>query len=70
MFDRSLMKTLAVFEMAALSLLLAQVWFLALANGGRVTIAIDAYGEAGLEFVLWLVLTPVLVLGLHYYVVD
>lgn len=64
---------LALFEMAALSVILVNLWFMALRNGGRVTLHVDLFGEMRVEYVLWLVLTPVLTLGLHYalgYVLD
>ena len=70
---RRLLALIALFEMAALSVVLANLWFLALRNGGRVTIHVDLFGEMWAEYLLWLVLTPVLVLGLHYalgYVLD
>ena len=70
MLDRSLVKTLFVFEAAALSLLMMHLWFAAYTSGGSLTITVDRYGEARLEYVLWLVLTPILVLGLHYVVAD
>jgi hypothetical protein len=68
--DRSLIKTLALFEATALSLLVIMMWFAAFANDGTVTLYIDRFGEAGVEYLMWLVLTPILVLGLHYYMVD
>lgn len=70
---RRLVALLALFEMAALSVVLANLWFLAFRNGGRVTLHIDLFGEMWIEYVLWLLLTPVLVLGFHYalgYVFD
>lgn len=70
MVSRSLIKTLAVFEMAGLSLVLILLWFAALGNGGSVTVTIAQFDEAYVEFVLWLLLTPVLALGLHYYLVE
>ena len=42
------------------------IWYLARLNGQSITLRINAYGEMWVEYVLWLVLTPVLVLGLHY----
>lgn len=66
MSHRRLVALLALFEMATLSIVTANVWFFAFRNGGRVTVHVDLFGEMWVEYVLWLVLTPVLVLGLHY----
>jgi len=63
---KRLISLIAVFEAFALSVFMINIWYLALLNGQSITLRIDAYGEMWVEYVLWLVLTPVLVLGLHY----
>jgi uncharacterized membrane protein len=63
---KRLVTVIAVFEAFSLAVVLINVWFVAMLNGGSMRIAIDAYGEMWLEYVLWLVLTPVLVVGFYY----
>jgi len=57
---------IAIFEAFGLSLFMFNLWYLAFLNGSSVTIQINSYGEMWVEYVLWLILTPILVLGLHY----
>lgn len=63
---KRLIAIVAVFEAFGLAFLALNLWFFASVQGGSVTVAVDAFGERWAEYVLWLVLTPVLVLGLHY----
>jgi len=63
---RQLLSLIAVFEAFALSLFMLNVWYLAFINGQSITLYIGRFEEVWVEYVLWLVLTPVLVLGLHY----
>jgi len=63
---KRLITVIAVFEAFSLSIVLMNVWFVAMLNGGTMRLSIDAYGEMWAEYVLWLVLTPVLLLGLYY----
>lgn len=67
---RRLIAVLAIFEAFALSLCMMNLWYLAFLNGGTVTISINSYGEMWPEYLLWLVVTPILVLGLHYAVEE
>jgi hypothetical protein len=69
-FDRSLIKTLAVAELVGFSIITFLIWWAAYLNNNRVVITINDFGEAPVELVLWLVSTPILVLGLHYIVID
>lgn len=63
---KRLVTVIAVFEAFSLAVVFINVWFVAMLNGGSMRLAIDAYGEMWLEYVLWLVLTPVLVVGFYY----
>lgn len=63
---KRLVAVAALFEAFSLSILFINGWFVAMLNGGSVTVSIDAFGEMWFEYVLWLVLTPVLLLGFHY----
>lgn len=63
---KRLVTVIAVFEAFSLAIIFINVWFVAMLNGGTMRIAIDAYGEMWFEYVLWLVLTPVLVVGFYY----
>lgn len=67
---KRLLAIVALFEAFSLAVLLINGWFVAMLNGGSVTVSIDAFGEMWVEYVLWLVLTPVLLLGLHYAVEE
>ncbi|MFC7133611.1 MULTISPECIES: hypothetical protein [Salinibaculum] len=67
---RELIKRLALFEAFSLALLSINIWFLAYANGGTLRLAINTYDEMWLEYALWLILTPILVLGAHYILED
>lgn len=58
---------LAVVEAFFFSYLLWAFWMHAYINGGTLTIAVDYFGEAVPELVLWFLWTPVSVLGLSYY---
>ncbi len=63
---KRLVTVIAVFEAFSLAVVFLNVWFVAMLNGGSVWLAVDAYGEMWLEYVLWLVLTPILVVGFYY----
>ncbi|WP_436932805.1 hypothetical protein [Halosimplex halobium] len=63
---RRLIATISTFVTFALSLLVITVWFLAAATDGGLTLTVNSYGERWVEYLLWLVLTPTLVLGMHY----
>lgn len=67
---RQLIKILAVFEAFALAFTFINIWFLAFLNGGKLTIHLNLYSEVWAEYVLWLLLTPLLVLGSHYIIQD
>jgi hypothetical protein len=53
--------------MFALSVILHFVWMQAFLNGGRVTIAIDMYGEMWVEYALWVVVAAVVSVGFAQY---
>jgi bacteriorhodopsin len=63
---KRLLAVVSVFEAFALATFARNRWFLASPQGGSVTFTVDAFGERWAAYLLWLVLTPVLVLGLHY----
>lgn len=67
---KRLLMIIAIFEAFSLSFLVLNLWFLAFLNGDSVSIQINAFGEMWPEYLLWLVLTPILVLGLHYTVEE
>jgi hypothetical protein len=70
MVPRGLIKTLAFVFAWQATMLLALLWFGARAHGGSLTIMIDEFGEAEIEYLLWVVLTPFLTLGLYYFVEE
>lgn len=63
---KRLLAVISVFEAFSLALLALNIWFFVSLQGGSVTLSVDAFDERWAEYVLWLVLTPILVLGLHY----
>ena len=60
-------EVLGIFSMFALSVFAYLVWWLAFQGGGRVTVDVNVVGEMWLEFLLWLVLTPLITLSMYYY---
>ncbi|MFC6864195.1 hypothetical protein ACFQGE_12105 [Halomicroarcula sp. GCM10025817] len=63
---KRLLAIIAIFEAFSLSFFMLNLWYFAFINGESVSIQINAFGEMWGEYLLWLILTPVLVLGLHY----
>ena len=70
MSARAFVEILAIFLMFGLSVLVFQLWWLAFAGGGEVTIAIDTFGEMWFEYALWFVLAPIITLGFYFYLTD
>lgn len=70
MISRDDIEVLAIAWMFGFSLLIYLVWVLAYLNDGTVTVVIDMFGEMPLEFALWLIVIPVLAVGLHNYLED
>lgn len=46
------------------------IWWLAYLNGGTIQIDVARYGEARFELMLWTPITPIITLGLYYYLRD
>ncbi|WP_135806343.1 hypothetical protein [Halorussus marinus] len=65
---KDVVEILGIFSMFGLSVFAYLAWWLAFHNGGTVRIDVTAFGELWLEYLLWLVVTPLITLGLYYYV--
>lgn len=65
--DRRVVQDLAILWTFGLSVLLCAVWWTAAFQGGTTTVHVDAYGEMFLEFLVWLVVSPVIAVGLGEY---
>lgn len=64
---KRVIETVGYFLAVTLSLVFGHVFLIAITSGGSVTIAVDQFGEMYPEFVLWLVMTPLIMLGLAYH---
>lgn len=67
---RQTISHLAVFSAFGLAILFIHSWFVAFAGGGRAVIALNMFHEMWIELLLWLVWTPLMGLGLHYYLAE
>lgn len=65
--SRAFVRDLAVIWAFGLALLSFLIWLGAFAHGGRITVRINDYGEMWPELAMWIVVLPVLAVGLHYY---
>lgn len=67
---RTFIKVLGIVWAVALALILTNAWFLAMLNGGSVTIYIDLFNEMWPEYVMWFIVWPVITLALYYFIED
>lgn len=65
-----LIKLFAILFTAGHTLLLAMAWFLAYFNNDTTIIYINNYGEKYPELALWIVATPIVLIGLAFIVQD
>lgn len=64
---KEFIEILGIFLMFGLSVVTYLVWWLAFREGGAVSIRVDLIGEMWVEYVLWIVITPLITLSLYYY---
>ena len=64
---KELIEVLGIFSMFALSVVVYLVWWLAFREGGQLRLSIDLFGEMWVEYLLWIVVTPVITLAMYYY---
>jgi uncharacterized membrane protein len=64
---REAIEILGIFSMFAMSVVVYLLWWLAFREGGQLRVRIDAFGEMWVEYVLWVVVTPIITLALYYY---
>jgi len=64
---RQFIELLAILWMFGLVTVLNAIWWFAFFDDGTTTVHIDLYGEMWPEFFAWMIVTAVLVVGLHNY---
>lgn len=67
---RKFIKVLGVVWAAAIALIMTNMWFLALMNGGMVEIYINLFNEMWPEYIMWFIVWPVITLALYYVIED
>lgn len=68
--ETHLVKILAVFELAVLAFFAFIIWFSAFLNGGQITIYVNTFGEKWVEFGIFLILIPIITIGLNRLLVE
>lgn len=58
---------LGIFSMFAMSVVVYLLWWLAFREGGQLQLTIEMFGEMWLEYLLWVVVTPLITLAMYYY---
>lgn len=58
---------LGIFSMFAMSVVLYLVWWLAFREGGQLRIHVNMFGEMWVEYLLWVIVTPLITLAMYYY---
>lgn len=58
---------LGIFSMFALSVVVYLVWWVAFRAGGQLHLRIDMFGEMWVEYLLWVIVTPLITLAMYYY---
>ena len=58
---------LGIFSMFAMSVVVYLLWWLAFREGGQLRLTIEMFGEMWLEYLLWVVVTPLITLSMYYY---
>jgi len=64
---KEFIEILGIFSMFALSIVVYLLWWLAFREGGQLNLSINLFGEMWVEYVLWIVITPLITLALYYY---
>lgn len=64
---KELIEILGIFSMFALSVVVYLVWWLAFREGGQLSLHINLFGEMWVEYLLWVVVTPLITLAMYYY---
>ncbi|MFC4357765.1 hypothetical protein ACFO0N_07360 [Halobium salinum] len=64
---KELIEVLGIFSMFGMSVFTYLVWWVAFKQGGTIQLHIDFFGEMWFEYVLWMVVTPVITLAMYYY---
>ena len=64
---RELIEVLGIFAMFGLSVFVYLAWWVAFQHGGEVWFQINALGEMWFEYLLWMIVTPIITLAMYYY---
>ncbi|WP_135855035.1 hypothetical protein [Halorussus salinus] len=67
---KEVIEILGIFSMFALSVFVYLVWWLAFYQGGQVSLQINVFEEMWFEYVLWLIVTPLITLSMYYYLKE
>lgn len=57
---------LGLLWVAGLAVVITNIWFIAMMNGGSVTIYVDLFNEMWPEYIMWYIVWPVITLALYY----
>lgn len=61
---------LGIFSMFALSVLVYLLWWLAFREDGQLQLKLNLFGEMWVEYLLWVVITPIITLAIYYYLKE
>jgi len=64
---KELIEILGIFSMFGLSVFVYLVWWVAFKHGGDVWLRVNVFGEMWFEYLLWMVVTPLITLAMYYY---
>lgn len=64
---KEVIEVLGIFSMFALSIVSYLVWWLAFRKGGHLRLHINMFGEMWIEYLLWVIVTPIITLSMYYY---
>lgn len=67
---KEVVEILGIFSMFAMSIVVYLLWWLAFREGGQLQLRIDMFGEMWVEYVLWIVVTPLITLAMYYYLKE
>lgn len=64
---KEFIEILGIFSMFAMSVVVYLVWWLAFRAGGKLSLHVNLFGEMWIEYLLWVIVTPLITLAMYYY---